>query len=79
MNIHPLEVKFSFNGNENILYPVILQSDNETILIDCGYAGFMPLRSIKKLEIEKIICYHGGVIEEDIQQRLQKLISKYTK
>jgi glyoxylase-like metal-dependent hydrolase (beta-lactamase superfamily II) len=43
MQIHVLEVKFGFNGKDDALYPVILRKGKEMILVDCGYAGFMPL------------------------------------
>ncbi|WP_247232902.1 MBL fold metallo-hydrolase [Telluribacter sp. SYSU D00476] len=43
MEVHVLKVPFSFNGREDSLYPVILRSSSETILVDCGYPGFMPL------------------------------------
>lgn len=43
MQVHVLEVKVGFNGKEDALYPVVLQKGKEIILVDCGYAGFMPL------------------------------------
>lgn len=44
MNIvQALELKFLWQGKENIIYPALIRNDNETILVDCGYAGFMPL------------------------------------
>ena len=43
MQVHVLEVKFGFNGKEDALYPVVLRKGKELILVDCGYAGFMPL------------------------------------
>lgn len=43
MEVYILKVPFSFNGREDSLYPVILRSSRETILIDGGYPGFMPL------------------------------------
>ncbi|MEG6521535.1 MBL fold metallo-hydrolase [Desulfotomaculum sp. 1211_IL3151] len=46
-----LEIKFNFNGSENIIYPVILSDESEVILIDCGYPNFLPL--IKKAAQEK--------------------------
>lgn len=52
MKFHALEVKFTNNGNEDRLYPVILQDDHDMILVDCGYAGFMPL-------IEAAMNAHG--------------------
>jgi glyoxylase-like metal-dependent hydrolase (beta-lactamase superfamily II) len=43
MNYFPLEVNFNFNGQQNQIYPVIIQDGSENILVDCGYAGFLPL------------------------------------
>lgn len=43
IKVNTLEVKFSFNGKEDLIYPVILSTSTESILVDCGYAGFMPL------------------------------------
>lgn len=43
MNVCVLEVTFSFHGKEDALYPVILSNSSETILVDCGYEGFMPM------------------------------------
>jgi hypothetical protein len=39
----PLEVRFSWQGDERIICPAIIANSEETILVDCGYAGFMPL------------------------------------
>ncbi|GAB3176047.1 MBL fold metallo-hydrolase [Telluribacter humicola] len=52
MEIYILKVSFSFNGREDSLYPVILRDQRDTILVDCGYEGFMPL-------IEKAAQVHG--------------------
>ncbi len=38
-----LEIKFDFNGDSNVIYPVILSCGNEVILIDCGYPNFLSL------------------------------------
>lgn len=38
-----LEIKFDFNGENNVIYPVILSDENEVILIDCGYPNFLHL------------------------------------
>lgn len=40
---HVLQVKFTRNGTEDVLYPVLLQHDRELVLVDCGYPGFGPL------------------------------------
>jgi len=43
MNLTVLDLSFSFGEKEDHLYPVLLQYDQEAILVDCGYAGFVPL------------------------------------
>lgn len=76
MRIQVLEVKFTNNGNDDTLYPVVLHDDHNMILIDCGYAGFMPLieaaMNAKGLSLEDltgiIITHHdidhiGGLYE----------------
>ena len=43
MNLYILDIAFRYQEREDHLYPVVLQNDHEVILVDCGYAGFMPL------------------------------------
>lgn len=43
MNVFVLEVKYSYQGQEDVIYPVLLRNEAELVLVDCGYAGFMPL------------------------------------
>jgi glyoxylase-like metal-dependent hydrolase (beta-lactamase superfamily II) len=43
MNLYILDIAFTYQDRIEHLYPVILQNDQEVILIDGGYAGFMPL------------------------------------
>lgn len=45
-----LNIKFKFGDTEDVIHPVILRDDNEMILVDCGYIGFMPVveEAIKK-------------------------------
>lgn len=43
MDLFVLEVRFSVGGREDVLYPVVLRHASEVVLVDCGYAGFMPL------------------------------------
>lgn len=38
-----LNLEFKINGTKNIIYPVLLNDENEMILIDCGYPNFLPL------------------------------------
>jgi glyoxylase-like metal-dependent hydrolase (beta-lactamase superfamily II) len=58
IRVHVLPVKFSFNDKEDVLYPVILENDTQMILVDCGYAGFMPL-------IEQA-AHHAGLSLKDL-------------
>lgn len=43
MNVFVLEVNVSGDEPAQALHPVILQSGEEMILVDCGYPGFLPL------------------------------------
>lgn len=43
MNLYILDVSYRVNGRAGTLYPVVLQQGSETVLVDCGYAGFLPL------------------------------------
>lgn len=40
-------------------------------------AALESVRKIKALKPSRIICYHGGVVQESIQEKLDKLLSKY--
>lgn len=42
-NIIPLNVAFQFDGKANVIHPVVLQDDENMVLVDCGYTGFLPL------------------------------------
>lgn len=35
-----LNITFTYNGIEHIIHPVVLRSDQETVLVDCGYPEF---------------------------------------
>jgi glyoxylase-like metal-dependent hydrolase (beta-lactamase superfamily II) len=52
MKIHPLEIKFDYNGQQQCIYPILLQDEHDTILVDCGYPHFVPL-------LEEAIGEHG--------------------
>ncbi len=43
MHVHVLKLNFTFAGREDALYPVLLHEGAELVLVDCGYAGFLPL------------------------------------
>lgn len=40
-NLIILDVTFQFGETKDIIHPVILLDDNEMVLIDCGYTGFL--------------------------------------
>jgi glyoxylase-like metal-dependent hydrolase (beta-lactamase superfamily II) len=81
MNLYLLEVKFNHNQQEDCLYPVILRSHPETILVDCGYAGFLPLleeaasqHGISLAELTGVIITHHDI---DHMGGLHELKAKY--
>ncbi|KUP24280.1 MBL fold metallo-hydrolase [Paenibacillus sp. DMB5] len=43
MNIIELPVEFMYEGQQYYIYPSLIVSDNELILVDTGYPGFLPL------------------------------------
>ena len=43
MQYHILDIEFPYNGETTILYPVVLQEAAHLLLVDCGYAGSLPL------------------------------------
>ena len=38
-----LKLPFTFGGVTDAVYPVVLRDDTHLILVDCGYAGFLPV------------------------------------
>lgn len=40
-------------------------------------AALASVARIKALQPKRIICYHGGVVENDIQEKLQRLLDRY--
>lgn len=42
-NYHLLEIGFDYNGQSQVITPVLLQDEQEIILVDCGYPDFIPL------------------------------------
>lgn len=63
-----IELNIEQNGQKQTLYPVILQDESDTILVDCGYPGCMQLleESTLKLKIPfhsitKLLLTHDDV------------------
>lgn len=40
-------------------------------------AAVASIGKLQQLEIDKIICYHGGVVTSDISKQLEKLVAAY--
>jgi glyoxylase-like metal-dependent hydrolase (beta-lactamase superfamily II) len=51
-NYHLLEIEFDYNGQKQIVTPILLQDERDIILIDCGYPDFKNL-------LEKACIQHG--------------------
>lgn len=76
-----LEIPFSFNGKEEAIYPVVIRNGHEAILVDSGYAGFLPkieaaasLHDFSLETISGIIITHHDV---DHMGGLYELKAKY--
>ena len=54
-----------------------LENANPSFTLDLPQA-VSSLNKLLELEMERIVCYHGGVVEDDIPHRLRHLISKYS-
>lgn len=85
-----LPLDFSTEAVHLTVYPAVLQDDQELILVDCGYPGFLPVieREMKKhgisvCDLTKIIITHHdhdhmGALKEihDAYPRIEILCSK---
>jgi glyoxylase-like metal-dependent hydrolase (beta-lactamase superfamily II) len=80
-NIVVLDIKFNFGYGEDIIYPVLLQDENELILVDCGYANFLPVleqsaykKGIDFSKLTKVIITHH---DHDHMGSLAEIKRKY--
>lgn len=76
-----LNIKFKFGNIEEVIHPVILRDDNEMVLVDCGYTGFMSVieNAMKKEnldcnELTKIVITHH---DHDHMGALAEFKAKY--
>lgn len=67
-NLSVIELNIELNGQKQTLYPVILQDDSDTILVDCGYPGCLQLLEEATLKlnipfqsITKLLLTHDDV------------------
>jgi glyoxylase-like metal-dependent hydrolase (beta-lactamase superfamily II) len=64
-NYHLLEIEFDYNGQTQIITPILLRDERDIILIDCGYPDFKSLleeacirNDVKLDSITKLIVTH---------------------
>lgn len=62
---HLLEIEFEYNGQKQIITPVLLRDEQDSILVDCGYPDFIPLleeaagrHNIALASLTKLIVTH---------------------
>lgn len=55
--IIPLNLKMQFGGVQDVVHPTLLWDEQNIILIDCGFIGFLPM-------IEKELESHGVTIQQ---------------
>ncbi len=63
-------------GDSIVVENGVLNIANPTYTLDMKQA-IHSIEKIKQLNPKKIICYHGGIVDEDIVPKLESLISKY--
>ncbi|MCJ8011489.1 MBL fold metallo-hydrolase [Paenibacillus sp. KQZ6P-2] len=81
MKIIQLDLKFMYNEIEMVIHPTVIQDDHETILVDCGYPGMLPLleeelnnKGISPESLTKVLITHH---DDDHMGALYELIEKY--
>ena len=55
--VYPLKITFTNQGKEDALFPVLVETSNGLMLVDCGYEGFLPL-------IEAAAAQHGFTLDQ---------------
>lgn len=65
MQIIELPIDFEFNGQQQYIYPSLIELNNELTLVDTGYANFLPLieaeimkKGYKLNQLKNIIITH---------------------
>ena len=56
----------------------VLDIANPQFTLDLPQA-IASVRKLQNLSIQKMICYHGGLVENGIQEKLSDLVKKYSK
>lgn len=65
---YPLEIEFEYNEELHSITPVLLQDEHDTVLIDCGYPGFInhlqnaaARHGLSLQSLSKIIATHHDI------------------
>lgn len=81
MDIIQLDLRFTYNDVEMVIHPTVIQDDHETILVDCGYPGMLPLleeelrnQGIPPESLTKVLITHH---DDDHMGALYELKDKY--
>lgn len=80
-NYRMLDIQFAYQGMMNHIYPVLLLSRADAVLVDCGYPGFMGLiesaleeEGISASDLTKIVLTHQ---DDDHMGAAYEFVSKY--
>lgn len=67
MQLRILDINSSFKGIEETIYPVILNDENNLVLIDCGYTGFLTVieKSISDIGLDMRSMTHIIITHQD--------------
>lgn len=81
--IIPLPISFPWEGDGQTIFPTLLLDEIHTVLVDCGYPGFLPLleQAMENLRLsagqltEVVITHH----DDDHMGSLAQLRTRYPK
>ena len=76
-----LDIPFAYQGTADHLYPVLLLGGGDTVLVDCGYPGFMGLiesaleeQGFSASDLTKIVLTHQ---DDDHMGAADEFVRKY--
>lgn len=76
-----LNISFQYQNETRTIHPVLLLSDNDVVLVDCGYPGFLPLlenamilNDIDPASLTKVLITHH---DDDHMGALFEIKEKY--
>ena len=76
-----LDINFQYQNETRTIHPVLLLSDNDVVLVDCGYPGFLPLledemksKGVNPHSLTKVLITHH---DDDHMGALFEIKEKY--